>query len=372
MPKRFPLVASLLLATLLATVGARVPAAAAEPTVAAYATGYTVAAPFRAFFDANGGVEIFGLPLSDALDENGRAVQYFERSRFEWHPDAAGTDAEIMLARLGADLTADRGFAPVPPVQALGLPLTFYFDQTGHTLRGAFKAYWQAHDGLRLFGYPVSEELLERDPDDGQTYTAQYFERARMEWHPASDRVELGRLGAQAFAQTYAARQPKPATLPAAPAVPLVAPPVAVPAAPAAAPATPALDGYEQQVLATLLGARRAAGVATPQLDAQITELARQRSADMATRNYFSHYTPENTTIFTLLGNSGMPWSFAGETIARNNYANNQTAGVAAQALLDSPPHRAVILDPQYGYVGIGHAYDGRGMHYYTVVWVRR
>ncbi|HET8628237.1 MAG TPA: CAP domain-containing protein, partial [Thermomicrobiales bacterium] len=138
------------------------------------------------------------------------------------------------------------------------------------------------------------------------------------------------------------------------------------------APAGPALDGYEQQVLATLMDARRAAGVPAPQLDATLVGLARQRSADMATRNYFSHYSPDGSTIFTLLNASGTPWSYAGETIARNNYPSAQSAGVAAQALLNSPPHRAVILDPQYNFVGIGDAVDANGMHYYTVVFVRR
>ena len=139
--------------------------------------------------------------------------------------------------------------------------------------------------------------------------------------------------------------------------------------------AQPALlppDGYAQQVLGLLVDARRAAGLADPQLDLLLVDLASRRSADMASRNYFSHLAPEGTNVFDLLDTSGATWWFAGEIIARNNYGPEQTAAVAAQAYLSSPPHRAVIMDGQYNYMGIGHGVDGQGMHYYTVLFVRR
>ena len=131
-------------------------------------------------------------------------------------------------------------------------------------------------------------------------------------------------------------------------------------------------DGYAQHVLGILIDARRAAGLADPELDLVLVDLASQRSADMAARDYFSHYTPEGGTIFDLLAWSSTPWGYAGETLQRNNYPDEQTAVVAAQSLLDSPPHRAIIMDPQYTAIGIGHAVDPYGMHYYTIVWVNR
>lgn len=86
-------------------------------------------------------------------------------------------------------------FEPVPAV-----PNTSdlaYFPQTGHTLRGGFKRYWEQHGGLPIFGYPISEEFIERG-DDGNDYLVQYFERHRFEWHPESAppyNVQLSRLG---------------------------------------------------------------------------------------------------------------------------------------------------------------------------------
>ena len=71
----------------------------------------------------------------------------------------------------------------------------------GHSLCHSFRDYWQAHGGLALYGYPISEEFAETNPTDGKTYTVQYFERNRFEWHPENVgtpyAVLLGLLGAQ-------------------------------------------------------------------------------------------------------------------------------------------------------------------------------
>jgi len=46
-------------------------------------TGHTIAGKFKDFWQQNGGVEIFGYPISEVVDQNGTKVQYFERARFE-------------------------------------------------------------------------------------------------------------------------------------------------------------------------------------------------------------------------------------------------------------------------------------------------
>ena len=95
--------------------------------------------------------------------------------------------------------------APAPPTTTpatAAAPITDgrheYFTQTGHNLGNAFREYWHAQGGLLRFGYPLTEEFVERSPDDGRDYTVQYFERARFEWHPENAppfNVLLGRLG---------------------------------------------------------------------------------------------------------------------------------------------------------------------------------
>ncbi len=86
-------------------------------------------------------------------------------------------------------------FAPIEPIPST--PDQMYFPETQHSIRGGFKAYWERHGGLPIFGYPISEEFVERAPD-GRDYVVQYFERYRFELHPenaAPYNVQLGRLG---------------------------------------------------------------------------------------------------------------------------------------------------------------------------------
>ncbi|MCS6881049.1 MAG: S8 family serine peptidase [Oscillochloridaceae bacterium] len=85
-------------------------------------------------------------------------------------------------------------FRPVPPVNT---PEVRYFPETGHTLRGAFLRFWERHGGLPIFGFPISEELIETG-SDGRAYTVQYFERHRFELHPENPppyNVLLARIG---------------------------------------------------------------------------------------------------------------------------------------------------------------------------------
>jgi hypothetical protein len=72
-----------------------------------------------------------------------------------------------------------------------------YFKETGFFVTGAFLNYWNGRGGLALFGYPISDRIVETDAATGEKYLAQYFERARFEQHGATaELVVLGRLGA--------------------------------------------------------------------------------------------------------------------------------------------------------------------------------
>lgn len=66
-------------------------------------TKHTLANGFKHYWDENGGVQVFGYPISEEFKENGFVVQYFERARFEWHPENAGTEYEILLGHLGKE-----------------------------------------------------------------------------------------------------------------------------------------------------------------------------------------------------------------------------------------------------------------------------
>ena len=78
-------------------------------------------------------------------------------------------------------------------------PPEWCFPPTGRCVRGLFRAHWEAHGGLAINGYPVTEERR-GTLEDGRVYTVQYFERARFELHPENKApydVLLGQLGRQ-------------------------------------------------------------------------------------------------------------------------------------------------------------------------------
>jgi hypothetical protein len=171
-------------------------------------SGHTLQGQFRRYWDDNGGLEKLGYPISEELREPSpidgveRTVQYFERAVLELHPEFAGTPHEVMLAALGRWVTRDRNFQPVPAFE--NKPDKIYFPQTGHSLKEAFLRYWLRNGDVRHLGYPISEEMPEI-LGDGKVYTVQYFERARLEWHPTEaggpKEVQLGLIGWQAYQQ---------------------------------------------------------------------------------------------------------------------------------------------------------------------------
>lgn len=170
-------------------------------------SGHTLGGEFRKFWESHGGVARLGYPISEEsaqtnpIDGQQRTVQYFERAVLEYHAEFAGTPNDVMPAAVGLWVTQGRDFPRVSPFQ--NLADRAYFPQTGHSVKEAFLQYWQTKGGLAAFGYPISEELPEISPADGKVYTVQYFERARLEWHPSdagtADEVQLGLIGKQAL-----------------------------------------------------------------------------------------------------------------------------------------------------------------------------
>lgn len=185
----------------------RVPAVANTDTRVYFAeTGHTMGGAFLRYWQGNGALAIFGFPISEEFTEVSKVdnkpytVQYFERNRYEYHPENAGTNFEVLLGLLGNDVTKGRKFdlalAPFETTEARA-----YFAATQHSLSGDFLQYWRANGGLAVFGYPLSEPFQEVSKDDGKGYLVQYFERNRFEFHPDNQypyNVLLGRLGVEA------------------------------------------------------------------------------------------------------------------------------------------------------------------------------
>lgn len=88
------------------TTPAPAPTPTPPPIVGFPQTGYSVGFGFLQFFQAQGGVNVFGYPISQEIPEMGpdgrlHTVQYFQRARFEYHPEFNGTPYEVELGLLG-------------------------------------------------------------------------------------------------------------------------------------------------------------------------------------------------------------------------------------------------------------------------------
>jgi hypothetical protein len=165
-------------------------------------TGYSIHGNFRLYWERFGGLPVFGYPISDEFESDGVTMQYFERARFELHPGSWPARFDVQLGRLGSEMTTHRrDEEPFRRITAASDEHCTFYPQTGHTLCHGFRGYWERYGGLSIFGYPISQEFEEVNPDTGEVHVVQYFERQRFEWHPgkwpARYDVLLGRLGAQ-------------------------------------------------------------------------------------------------------------------------------------------------------------------------------
>jgi peptidoglycan/xylan/chitin deacetylase (PgdA/CDA1 family) len=168
-------------------------------------TGHNVSGLFLQNYYATGGLAVNGLALTEEFkDKDGLTSQVFERAIFELHQPLQNSaevqpPAYVAHKLLGSLLTTGRDFGRVE--NGLTNRETRYYPQTGHTLSHGFLDYWENNGGLAAFGYPLSEEFPEVNPADGRTYTVQYFERSRFEYHPEHAGtpyvVQLGLLGRQ-------------------------------------------------------------------------------------------------------------------------------------------------------------------------------
>ncbi len=335
------LVAGLFMAAL---PGHQVSAAPASSSQLFSATGHTVSGVFLDAYYRLGGLPIIGYPITEPVNENGFQVQYFERERFEYHPENAGTAYEVLLSRLGYELS--KPLQPFAAGQAGSDGI--FFAQTSHSLNGEFLRYWNDKGGLSLFGYPISEQFTQNG------IITQYFERARFEYHPevlasTGYAVELGLLGVTYLQQS----QKGGSAAPQAPATPQVH-----------------LVQDEQQLLDSINAARQAAGLGKVTLDAQVEQLAHDRVNDMVNRNYFGHITPDGTTFVDMMNQRNIAYNNCGEIINRNTYPN--ASQEAFTSFMASQHHHDIIMTGAFNFVGVAEASGAGGMKYFVINFVAR
>ncbi len=111
----------------------------------------------------------------------------------------------------------------------------------------------------------------------------------------------------------------------------------------------------EAKMLALLNAERTMLGLKPLAADPELTKVARAHSRDMFARGYVSHSTPEHVDPFDRMREAHVRFLTAGE-----NLALAPDLRQAHDGLMKSPGHRANILRPQFGRVGIGVLDGGR------------
>lgn len=173
-------------------------------------TQHTVRGEFKNFWETYGGLPIFGFPLSEEFTEEGDdgntyVVQYFQRYRFEFHPEN-DPPYNVQLARLSPLILENDGRNWYTFTKQGPTPGCIYFEETEQALCEPFLSYWQSFglefdgqpgfsqaESLALFGQPLSQQQVE-EVEPGVFVTVQWFERARFEFHD-NQGVLLGLLG---------------------------------------------------------------------------------------------------------------------------------------------------------------------------------
>ncbi|WP_307826769.1 CAP domain-containing protein [Streptomyces pactum] len=105
---------------------------------------------------------------------------------------------------------------------------------------------------------------------------------------------------------------------------------------------------------------RTAAGCAPLTADPRLAALARDFSEDMAVRGFFGHTDPDGRDPFERARQAGI------DTLGAENIARGQPdARSVMDSWMDSPGHRANILDCDFRTLGVG-VYFGEGGPWWT------
>ncbi len=120
---------------------------------------------------------------------------------------------------------------------------------------------------------------------------------------------------------------------------------------------------YETEVIRLVNGIRQQYGLNTLREDWELSRVARYKSQDMLERGYFDHTSPTYGSPFQMMRAFGLSYRTAGENIAMGY----RTPAAVVEGWMNSPGHRANILNANYTKIGVG--YVARG-NYWTQMFI--
>ena len=131
-------------------------------------------------------------------------------------------------------------------------------------------------------------------------------------------------------------------------------------------PSTPvdnSVSAYESKVLELVNVERQKNGLSALKMDTALSNVARKKSEDMKAKNYFSHTSPTYGSPFDMMKQFGISYRTAGENIAMGQ----RTPQEVVTAWMNSPGHRANILNANFTHLGVGYVASG---NYWTQMFI--
>jgi len=119
--------------------------------------------------------------------------------------------------------------------------------------------------------------------------------------------------------------------------------------------ARPGVLGYSSEIIAQKVldqtnQMRIKDGLPTLKLNLILSKSATSKAEDMFASNYWSHNSPAGTTPWDFFKQSGYDYSVAGENLAKDFYDTD----TMMKAWMNSPTHKANIVNTKYKEIGIG------------------
>ena len=115
------------------------------------------------------------------------------------------------------------------------------------------------------------------------------------------------------------------------------------------------VTAYEAKVIELVNDIRKDQGLSPLTANWELSRVARYKSQDMHDRRYFSHTSPTYGSPFQMMKNFGISYRSAGENIAKG-YA---TPEAVVKGWMNSPGHRANILNKSFTHIGVGYVENG-------------
>ena len=127
----------------------------------------------------------------------------------------------------------------------------------------------------------------------------------------------------------------------------------------------------ESQMIHLINSIRSSRGLQLLNPNPVLNSIARSRSQDMLSRNYFSHYTPEGKNIFNILVENGIMYACGAENLSQASPTSWGSPEAVVNSWMSSSGHRANMLNPHFGQLGLG-VIDSGNRRVITLIFINR